>query len=527
MKICLFAVASAFLLPFAASAETIAPDTVRFDGGYYLTVPYRPKLFRKPYPAYTDKLSQQTLSVNGLTRLAAREEVPTDVWGGRKDVRIDRRLSGADGFWGVGKVGDRFYFVTPDGNPAIVAGVNHTRPVGAMDFCSTEQAAEFAAKFPSVEKWAAVAGRLLAENAFNGFNVAPFFATDFRRYVSVRAEKNLERPVRGRKLGHCEQLYLLRTYVKRYAEYHGGRSFQDGKNRFLSLFDSEFILSASQTMETVAEMHGGNPHLIGYYIDNELPFNSWRNLDASKGIELENFLMAEDEFYGQFEGARAYARRFMRERGKEPLPQNITVEDRDVFRDSVAHYYFRTTTEIIRRYDPDHLILGCRLFDSSMYDERTVRACAAYCDVVTVNYYNHWQPQPSYIADLAEWCGEVPFMVSEFYVKGEDVSYRGEPYDQQDGGGWIVADQQARGLYYQNFCIRLLATGRCVGWQHFDYVDLYGHDADGNLARGGSNKGIVDATYEPYREFLKLVSQLNAARYKVIDYFDDKNSSYR
>lgn len=78
-------------------------------------------------------------------------------------------------------------------------------------------------------------------------------------------------------------------------------------------------------------------------------------------------------------------------------------EDEVAFRAYVADYYFRTASEALRRYDPNHLILGSRLHGFPKYDEITVRACARYCDAISINYYGVWTPEEKYMRDLEAW----------------------------------------------------------------------------------------------------------------------------
>ena len=167
-------------------------------------------------------------------------------------------------------------------------------------------------------------------------------------------------------------------------------------------------------------------------------------------------------------------------------------------------------------YDTEHLILGTRLHDWSKYNQKVVEACARYCDVVSVNYYGRWQPETDFLANLKAWCAVKPFLVSEFYTKAEDASYKGVEYANTEGGGWLVHAQKNRGEFHQNFCLRLLETRNCIGWIHFEYNDSYASDGS------ASNKGIVSLEYEPYESFLSYVRQLNLAVYPLIDYYDTR-----
>ena len=84
-----------------------------------------------------------------------------------------------------------------------------------------------------------------------------------------------------------------------------------------------------------------------------------------------------------------------------------------------------------------------------------MEACARYCDLVSINYYARWQPETDFLANLKAWCG-TNLLVSEFYTKAEDATYKGIKYANVEGGGWLVRTQKNRGEFHQNFCLRLL-----------------------------------------------------------------------
>ena len=199
---------------------------------------------------------------------------------------------------------------------------------------------------------------------------------------------------------------------------------------------------------------------------------------------------------------------------EQGLPQRAEPAAIDPRTVAAAGEHGGMTIETVKRHDAEHLILGTRLHDWSKYNRRVVEACARYCDLVSINYYARWQPETDFLANLKAWCGTKPFLVSEFYTKAEDATYKGIKYANVEGGGWLVRTQKNRGEFYQNFCLRLLEARNCVGWVHFEYND--GYDSDGKA----SNKGIVSIEYEPYKSFLLPMRQLNLAVYSLIDYYD-------
>ena len=216
------------------------------------------------------------------------------------------------------------------------------------------------------------------------------------------------------------------------------------------LFEPTFAAYIDNLVREKSALFAGDKHFIGYYLDNELPFASYQNGDPLRGIDLKHFLSLPD----RYKAARTYAEKFMQERGIVS-PAAITKADQEDFRGVVSDYYYQLTTTTVRRYDTEHLILGTRLHDWSKYNQKVVEACARYCDVVSVNYYGRWQPETDFLANLKAWCAVKPFLVSEFYTKAEDASYKGVKYANTEGGGWLVHTQKNRGEFHQNFCVCL------------------------------------------------------------------------
>ena len=488
----------------------------------YKTVEYRRKS-NGAYPYdYETTNSTKTLTVDGMNWMKKSTVNEHDRWGGNPDLKVaEVRSSNPEGFWRTGKVGNRWYFINPDGHATVLHGVNGVNPDPARDGTTVETQQWYNNVFGGdVMSWATFAGNILKNYSFNFFNVSPRRAKYYWDYMTDASTELLRSPDATIENGQVETLYLLRTFAWDYNSIYG-KSISDSEyNKFILLFNPKYLEYIEKLAKEATAPFKDSKNIVGYYIDNELTFNSYRDLYPLKGIELEHFLTLVDRFTDEFKGPREYAENFMRDRGVEPVKENITKDLRDEFRYEVARYYYKTTTEAIRKADPNHLILGSRLFDSSMYNEWTVKACAEYCDAVSVNYYNYWQPTEEYCKNqLGTWIDK-PFIVTEFYVKDENASYGSVPYENLEGAGWIVRNQKARGYYYQNFCIRLLEMCNCAGWMWFEFMDNYGSAVSGSTKWTGSNKGIVSARFEPYQECLDLMHELHLNIYNIIDYFD-------
>ena len=498
----------------------------------YITVDYQRKSNGKYPYGWENTNSKKTLTIDGMRWMTKNLVNKHDKWGGNPDMPVsDIRSSNPAGFWRTGKVNGRWYFVNPDGNATILHGVNGVLPDPARDGSTTETKYWYKTLFgEDVPTWADYAGGILADYGFNFFTASPRRTKYLWDYFDESSLRQLQAPREGIENGQVETLYMLRTFQWNYAsKYRVGMSDSE-YNRFVLLFNPDYISFIEDLAAEATAPFKDSKNIIGYFIDNELPFNSYQDRYPLKGIELQHFLELEDRFsaddpqgFDEFAGARNFAKAFMLEKGVQPEVANITTALRNEFRYQVARYYYKTMTEAIRKADPNHLILGSRLFDSSMYNEWTVKACAEFCDVVSVNYYNHWYPTVDYCRNqLAVWMDK-PFIVTEFYTKGDGAGYGATPYENIEGAGWIVRNQAARGHYYQNFTIRLLQMKNCAGWEWFEFMDNYGTAASNTWT--GSNKGIVSARFEPYTDCLELMRQMHWNIYRVTDYIDYENTS--
>ena len=166
--------------------------------------------------------------------------------------------------------------------------------------------------------------------------------------------------------------------------------------------------------------------------------------------------------------------------------------------------------------DPNHLYLGSRLHDYTMFRQEVVETAGKYCDVVCYNYYDDWAVRDEDIRCWDAWSGK-PFMITEFYTKGEDS---GLPNAQ--GSGWRVLSQKDRAAHYQNFVLTLLRSISCVGWHWFKYQDNDPTDTTADPSNRDSNKGMLDNRYEVYRELVEAMKAVNERRYGLMEQFLSK-----
>ena len=442
----------------------------------YIKVPVK----RKP----TDKLwklrDTRTIELLDGFRPGSKQTRYTK-YGGRPD-----RKAQAKGFFYPKKIADRWWLVDPDGNLFIHIGVCSVRRGSSR--ISQKPAIE---KFGTWDKWAEFSATLLTEHGFNG--TGGWSEPHLLRATSHRLAYTLSWNFMG-SFGRSKKLTWQEPGHLGYP------------NRCIPVFHPDFEKFCDNYARQLAATKN-DPWLIGHFSDNELPFVP-DMLDRSLRLDVSNPNLR----YG-YEAAKKWLNKI---KGRQATLKDITDEDRRTFLAYAFDRYFRLTSNAIRKYDSNHLCLGPRLHGRGLRLPHIFRTAGKYLDVVAVNYYGAWGPDPERMAMWSRESGK-PFMITEFYAKGQDS---GLPNN--SGAGWLVPTQKDRGRFYQNFTLGLLESKGCVGWHWFKYRDNNPQDLSTDPSNRDSNKGIVDYQYKPYGTLLEDMKKLNNQVYALIDYFDSK-----
>ena len=409
-----------------------------------------------------------------LDRLAGFHPVPdaprSDAYGGRLD-----RKQRATGFFYPSKLGARWYLVDPAGNPYLKAGI-----CSLTTGKSAANRKNLAARFGTAEKWAAETSDLLRANGFTG--AGGWSDVDVLRTAPHR-------------LAYCTTSNFMGDFGRAKHLTHQQSGHLGYANDCIPVFHPDFPASCDETARKLASTKD-DPFLLGHFSDNELPAPA-DLLDRALRLDADD-------------PSRQAAERWRADR----KASDITDADRDAFRGFVYERYYQLTTAAIRKHDPNHLCLGARMHGPFLKSPAVMRAAGKHVDVLALNVYNYWTPP----ADLmAMWTAESgkPFLVTEWYTKGEDSGY-----PNTSGAGWNVPTQRDRGWFYQNFTLALLEAKNCVGWHWFKYLDNDPDDKTTDPSNRDSNKGLVNLKYEPYADLLSAMKALNANLYPLADWFE-------
>ena len=435
-------------------------------------------------------VARPTRTLDALTdfdEYGSKATAKTDKYGGLMDSALRQE---ATGFFYTKKLGERWWVIDPLGYPCLLRSISG---ITTSYQGSPTQKAAYEAMYNSKEQWALSTTRHLIDD------------------LGFTSQTSADMAIRDVDDGF--------SYFKRFSIMSGYATSKDinasiggrtrlSENNTLPVFDPDFEIFAEQRIK--ANIDPDDPYMIGYITDNELAIEDhmlkdYLTIDASKKVNHYSYACA---WYW-----------ITQMLGKQSVTDaDISPELQDLFRGFVWDRYYNVVDGFLEKYDANHLYAGTKYLNEAKESPWILRVTGEYVDIITINWYGAWEAQEAYIYDFARYA-DAPFLVSEFYAKSSDTE---DNLACTSGGGFFVESQEDRGLFYQNYTLRLLEAKNCVGWQWFQYID---NDPTGNptdVSSIDANKGIVSNTHKEYTELTEAMKEIHQNAYGLISYFDAK-----
>jgi len=244
-----------------------------------------------------------------------------------------------------------------------------------------------------------------------------------------------------------------------------------------------FAARMDSTMKTFLPQNKDNPWVIGYFVGNE---PAWikselrlcdmilEGRDRPIKTELQKFLKAGD-----------------------------TPERRIEFLHKTFDTFLQTVRKTMKRYDPNHLILGIRFGNLNSLDESLMEICNRAFDVLSFNCYDI-APNVA-MMDRALRLSNLPMIIGEYHFGTVD---RGMAQSL-----WQVNSQEDRGVAYRYYTEQGYSHPGLIGTAYFTWndQDLMGRGIDGE----NYNCGIVDVTDRPYKHQVAAMMETSKRLYAV------------
>ena len=452
--------------PAPAPVPAEKPD----EGG---SVDKEPIVVRAKETPSSEWADYPSLTVDRIPGFTPGKTPETDKYGGIASLTYD-----ATGWFRVQKIDGRWWMIDPLGHPFLAASVGEFMVGG-----SARQQQALSTTFGTTPRWAAAEMTWIRSNGFTALG---------------RGNSNTVRIIPNR-IPYCVYAGPMTSYVR---HLKNDLKYNIPTNTPI-VFDSgydEYLSSLSWLTQ-----YADDPYCIGIFADNELYWT-----DDLLKIYLERLPSGDKN--------RTTAQEWLDERkGRTGCKAaDASSEDKDAFKAFCLDKYLSRTLAAIRSFDANHMFIGSRFYKwtSELASEAMMRVAGNYMDIVSVNYYTKWEPDQEALSRWESWSGR-PLLISEFYVKGEDS---GLPNNA--GLGWIVPTQEDRGVFYENFVIGLLKSGKCVAWQWFKYQDNDPEDATADASNTDSNKGLVKWDFSRYDAMISHMKSVNAQIYNIANHYN-------
>ena len=398
------------------------------------------------------------------------------------------------GFFRTEKIDGRWWYVDPEGYLFLSIGTAGTSG-GGGNFKEMEKRGHWLKEVPpehilqaSMNNRGGQSQTTVSSNRGGQSQSTVNFGTWnlFRRYGENFREENTKTNVkRMEKWGVTTGSATFAQYgvPKPHMLYLRGFEASDELMGLADIYAPGFAARMDSTMKTFLPQNKDNPWVIGYFVGNE---PAW----IKSEIRLCDLILA-----GKDRPIKTELQKF--------LKAGDTPERRIEFLHKTFDTFLQTVRKTMKRYDPNHLILGIRFGNLNSLDESLMNICNRAFDVLSFNCYD-LAPNKA-MMDRALRLSNLPMIIGEYHFGTVD---RGMAQSL-----WQVNSQEERGVAYRYYTEQGYSHPGLIGTAYFTWndQDLMGRGIDGE----NYNCGIVDVTDRPYKHQVAAMMETAKCLYAV------------
>jgi len=386
----------------------------------------------------------------------------------------------ATGFFRTEMIDGRWWYVDPEGYLFLSVGVNGGGPGGGGTFKELAKRGHWLKETPP-EQFKQTNNQGMETVNFATWNLFRRYGEDYR---TKGTEKNSVRMDRwGINVGTSAMAQSQQGKQKPYINYlRLGLELQGDLMGLADVYAPNFATKVDSSMKASLPKDKDNPWIIGYFVGNE---PAW----IRQEVRLCNLILD-----GPDRPIKTALQKF--------LKNGDTPERKKEFIHTTFNTFLQTVKKTMKRYDPNHLILGIR-FAGLPNDESIMNICRNAFDVVSVNAYD-LAPSKEMLDRALRMTG-LPVMIGEYHFGTVD---RGMAQSL-----WQVYNQEDRGVAYRYYTEQGYSHPALIGTSYFIWTDqdLMGRTIDGE----NYNCGIIDVTDRPYKYQVEAMMETAKRLYAV------------
>jgi hypothetical protein len=429
----------------------------------------------------------------------------------------------ATGYFAIQQLGDRQVMTTPEGNIYFSLAVNGvTAQETYTQVTGREEKFEYVPPYQGEYKPAYLGKDNFSFYVANKYRKTGVFPTEHSIYTEAisRLAKwgfngiGAYSPEKYGEEGRFPYVRMLPLASMNWAKLDGISIFD--------IFAPDAAAKIDQAFAQALPAHKDDKMLIGYFIDNEYEYHKFYKqvpaLKASKAAikrELVERLQQEYKTIGAFNSAwgTGFQSFDALKEAALPLRTSQAWHDMDSFFTYYLDTFYRTVSQLFRKYDPNHLLLGDRWITTTFHDQKIrgmlSEAEGKYVDVISINYYTY-KIETDLLDDVHLKSGGKPILMSEF---GYGTDEQGLTPLMKNA----AFNQFQRGMRYRNYVEGVATIPYVVGAHLFNYVDQAGLGRYWQGEWGERyNSGLVNVTDTPYKDYLQGIMATNDDIYKVM-----------
>ncbi len=289
----------------------------------------------------------------------------------------------------------------------------------------------------------------------------------------------------------------------------------------LSVFTDEFEARVRENAQKAAKLKD-DPNLIGYFLDNEMPWwgdYGWRSegqktllekyalggIDDANKAALKKFF--EDKYDKDIEAFDDAWKQNLKSFDELEGPVTLAVKTRnqkeaaEEWAGLVSERYFSVATKALREADPHHLILGVRFAGEAPW--AVVEACGRYCDVVSVNHYAKSGDIDQNLLDNFYAKSQKPILITEYSFSAME-NQSGDP--NTHGADVSVPTQKDRVEHFNRYAHEALSLPYIVGLHWYEWAD---ESPEGRFDGEDADYGLVDIHDHEYTLITQAQAKIN------------------
>jgi len=284
--------------------------------------------------------------------------------------------------------------------------------------------------------------------------------------------------------------------------------------KFPDVFNPKWEADVAKKVKEKSAFVKDDPYFFGFFINNEIHWGTPFSL-ANQTLAKEKNTAGKQAYVGLLKEELGSIENFNTKTGgnfknweallqtkveNNSLKLHIIKDINKKHYETMVELYFKTTKDLINKYAPGKMYIGCR-WHGSHKNKINVSIAAKYLDILSFNAYeNEVEQYPFPPSEI-----DKPFIISEFNFGALDVGkfFTGLGY---------ASNQRNRGEKYQNFIKGALRNPKCVGAHWF----MWANSTTAGRGNGeNANCGLVSMTDQIYYELISYMRDLNYEIYNT------------